>query len=60
MISILKALGIIAALAITFATYLYRGKGLPPFGGEVSKKDWIMIGVVVGVLFLALVYAFSR
>jgi hypothetical protein len=60
MISVLKALAVAAAIATTFATYLCRGKGLPPHGGEVTKNDWILIGVVLGALFLVLVYAFSR
>ncbi len=60
MIRVLKALAVVAAIATTFATYLYRGKGLPPYGGEVTKNDWILIRVVLGALFLVLVYAFSR
>jgi hypothetical protein len=59
-ISVLKALSIIICIAITVASYLYRGKGLPPRGGELTKSDWKLIGVVMGALFLVLVYAFSR
>jgi len=58
--SVLKALAAIAAIAITIATYLYRGKGLPPYSEKITENDWILIGVVLGTLFLALVYAFSR
>ena len=60
MITVLKALAVVVALAATFATYLYRGKGLPPHGGKVTKSDWVLIGIVLGALFLVLVYAFSR
>ena len=59
MISVRKALGIIICIVITVASYLYRGKGLPLRGGEVTKTDWKLISVVMGALFLVLVYAFS-
>ena len=60
MISVLKALGIIAALGITIVSYVYRGKGVPPLGGPVTKSDWILIGVVLAAFFFVLVYGFSR
>jgi hypothetical protein len=59
MMSVLKALAFTAAIAFTFATYLYPGKGLRRYG-EVAKRDWILIGVVLAALFLTLVYGFSR
>jgi hypothetical protein len=59
-INVLKALGITICIVIAVASYLYRGKGLPLRGGEVTKGDWKLIGVVMGALFLVLVYAFSR
>jgi hypothetical protein len=60
MIVVLKALGIIAALGITIASYIYRGKGVPQHGGPVTKSDWILIGVVLAALFFLLVYGLSR
>jgi hypothetical protein len=59
MMSVLKALAVTAAIAFTLATYLYQGKGFRRYG-EVAKSDWILIGIVLGALFLTLVYGFSR
>lgn len=59
MAAILKALAVIAGLVITFASYMWvPGKGLWPHGEKVTRSDWILIGIVLGALFLVLVYAF--
>jgi len=41
------------------ASYVYRGKGWPPHGGETTKR-FMPTGVVSGGLFLVLAYAFSH